>query len=63
MPFLMEALSETADTRDWTTVEEYDFDGFKQILYKSPKISEGETDLFSAILINDKILCILERAG
>ena len=55
MPFLMEALSETADTRDWTTVEEYDFDGFKQILYKSPKISEGETDLFSAILINDKI--------
>lgn len=55
MPLLMESLPEATDISDWTTVEEYKFDDFKQILYKSPEISEGETDLFSAILINDKI--------
>lgn len=55
MPYLMESLPEITDISDWIIVGEYLFDDFKQILYKNPNISDSETDLFSAISINDKI--------
>lgn len=55
LPYLMEDLPEVKNTPDWIIAEEYHFDDFNQILYKNPEISDSETDLFSAILINDKI--------